>query len=111
MRDSIAQRRQSVVFLLIAQLLQEAHAQMLAIQVAAGVIKKMDLEERDGNGIHRRPPADARDARPEALHVDDENPGDRRWAAQDDVRSRESERATELGAMRDAPTDHVRVAK
>src|SRR3990170_4571164 len=79
-RDRCLQRRQAVVLLLVAQLLQEAHAQMLAIQVLVAV-EQMHFEQRNRHRVDGGAPAHARHSAAETIDFDHEDPGDRRRSA------------------------------
>src|SRR5687768_13390809 len=114
-RDRRAQRFQSVELLLRAQLLEEGHAQMLAVQYALE-IEQMYFEKRLRVLADRRPRADACSAAQLALRLfqlrlDDEDPGHRRAPAQHDVRRREAERAAEAVAVHDPAAHRIAPAE
>src|ERR1041385_1592034 len=67
-RDGLPQGVESIVLLLVAQLLQEAHTQVLAVQVALPV-EEMYLQERQRHRIHGGTPADARHTRTKTVYL------------------------------------------
>src|SRR5260370_40761239 len=83
-RDRLLQRLEAVVLLLVAQLLEEAHPQVLAVQILL-LVEQMNLKQRMGHGVHRRAPPDARYAGTEIIHLDDEDAGERRRPPQPDI--------------------------
>src|SRR5688572_7508079 len=108
--DRRLQRRQTVVLLFVAQLLEEAHAQVLTVKILVAV-EEMDFEQRDVDRIDRRSPADAGNTAAEMIHFNDEDTAQRRRTAQDNIRRRKPQSAAELRAVRDAPADRVRMAE
>src|SRR5687768_16549543 len=89
LRDRQLQGLEAVVLLLVAQLLQEAHAQVLAIELAV-MVEKMHLEQRQRHRVDRWPPADARHAAAEAVDFDHEDARDRWRAAQHEAGGRKT---------------------
>src|ERR1051326_2138678 len=89
-RDGLPQGVESIVLLLVAQLLQEAHTQVLAVQVALPV-EEMYLQERQRHRIHGGTPADARHTRTKTVYLHHENAGERRRAPEGEVGGRGAE--------------------
>src|ERR1051325_928573 len=106
-RDGLPQGVESIVLLLVAQLLQEAHTQVLAVQVALPV-EEMYLQERQRHRINGGTPADARHTRTKTVYLHHENAGDRRRPTQDDVGGREAEAAAEPRAARPTAAGRLR---
>src|SRR4030095_7377061 len=111
-RDGVFQRLDALEPLLVAQLLEEAHAQVLAIEVTLPV-ENMHLQQRLRDRVDGRAPAEARYAASQPgsqpLHFHDEDPCERRRPAKDDIGGRESELAAKLGPVRHRPADRIRM--
>src|SRR5688572_11233597 len=108
--DRRLERVQAVVLLFVAQLLQETHAQMPAVELAVPV-EEMNLEERLRHRVHRGAASEACHATAEALHFNREYSRQRRRPAQRDIGSRKSETAPELRAVGNPAADGIRMAE
>src|SRR3954465_13570871 len=96
--DCVLQLPEIAVLLFIAQLLEEAYAQMPAVQLARPV-EQVHFQQRPRQWVDGRPQAEARYARSHALHLDDQDAAEGRRAAQRNVRGGKPEIAAELPAV------------
>src|SRR2546428_8004022 len=83
---------------------------MLSVKVLL-VVEEMYFEQRDGDGVDGGPLPEARHAPPEIVHFHHKDARKRGRAAKHYIRGGEAEAAAELGAVRHAPADGVRVAE
>src|SRR5438105_13264354 len=83
---------------------------MLSVKVLL-VVEEMDFEQRDGNRVDGGPISQARHAPPEMVHFHHKDARKRGRAAKHYIRGGEAEAAADLGAVRDASADGVRMAE
>src|SRR3989441_11799565 len=84
LRDRLLQGIDSVVLLLVAQLLEEANLQVPAIELLVA-IEEMHLQQWHRDGVHRRAPANAGHPRAEACNLHGKNAAERRPPPQHDI--------------------------
>src|SRR3982074_3843004 len=84
LRDRLLQGIESVVLLLVAQLLEEANLQVPAIELLVA-IEEMHLQQWHRDGVHRRALANAGDSRAEAFNLHGKDAAERRRPPPTDI--------------------------